>query len=206
MQEKRVVFGRWRANHFVGNHPALDFVNTISDRVNHANAVDRLQCLDDLVSWARSAQLIDPVPGAAWLQPGCGVTDSESAARSRQLREAGHAVFRGLAADKPPPPDALERVMAEAARGMAAGALRWTGSAGPVALTRASVDGLLGLVAWQMLDALFRVPRARLGICPRCGWLFHDDTKGGRRRWCSMEMCGNREKARRHRQSRASRG
>jgi hypothetical protein len=34
--------------------------------------------------------------------------------------------------------------------------------------------------------------------CPgdRCGWLFLDPR--GRRRWCTMATCGNREKARRH--------
>jgi predicted RNA-binding Zn ribbon-like protein len=31
-----------------------------------------------------------------------------------------------------------------------------------------------------------------------CGWLFPDRSKSGRRRWCSMADCGNREKARRH--------
>jgi predicted RNA-binding Zn ribbon-like protein len=36
-----------------------------------------------------------------------------------------------------------------------------------------------------------------------CGWLFLDTSKAGRRRWCSMEICGNRAKARRHRRRRA---
>jgi predicted RNA-binding Zn ribbon-like protein len=31
-----------------------------------------------------------------------------------------------------------------------------------------------------------------------CGWLFLDPI--GRRRWCTMEVCGNRAKARRHAQ------
>lgn len=40
----------------------------------------------------------------------------------------------------------------------------------------------------------------RLKCCPGddCGWLFIDETGNGRRRWCSMESCGNRTKARRH--------
>ena len=39
---------------------------------------------------------------------------------------------------------------------------------------------------------------AQLGRCPghACGWLFLDPL--GRRRWCIMAICGNREKARRH--------
>jgi predicted RNA-binding Zn ribbon-like protein len=39
---------------------------------------------------------------------------------------------------------------------------------------------------------------AKVGRCPGhgCGWLFADPR--GRRRWCVMAVCGNREKARRH--------
>ena len=38
---------------------------------------------------------------------------------------------------------------------------------------------------------------ARVHVCPgrRCGWLFVDTS--GRRRWCSMQTCGSREKMRR---------
>lgn len=35
----------------------------------------------------------------------------------------------------------------------------------------------------------------RVGACPRCGWVFLDRT--GRRKWCSMQWCGNRAKAQR---------
>jgi predicted RNA-binding Zn ribbon-like protein len=37
-----------------------------------------------------------------------------------------------------------------------------------------------------------------VGRCPGegCGWLFLDTR--GRRRWCTMAVCGNRAKARRH--------
>ncbi|MBX2855360.1 MAG: CGNR zinc finger domain-containing protein [Rhodobacteraceae bacterium] len=42
--------------------------------------------------------------------------------------------------------------------------------------------------------------RRRLKQCPaeNCGWLFIDETKNSRRRWCSMESCGNKAKASRH--------
>jgi predicted RNA-binding Zn ribbon-like protein len=36
-----------------------------------------------------------------------------------------------------------------------------------------------------------------------CGWLFLDTSKAGRRRWCSMDVCGNRAKAQRYRRRRA---
>jgi predicted RNA-binding Zn ribbon-like protein len=31
-----------------------------------------------------------------------------------------------------------------------------------------------------------------------CGWLFVDTSRNHSRRWCDMEDCGNRAKARRH--------
>jgi predicted RNA-binding Zn ribbon-like protein len=42
--------------------------------------------------------------------------------------------------------------------------------------------------------------KSRLRHCPgkRCGWVFLDETKNARRKWCSMQTCGNREKAKRN--------
>ena len=37
--------------------------------------------------------------------------------------------------------------------------------------------------------------------CPGCTIIFYDSTKAHRRRWCSMALCGNRAKVRRHRTS-----
>jgi predicted RNA-binding Zn ribbon-like protein len=36
--------------------------------------------------------------------------------------------------------------------------------------------------------------------CEGCSIWFYDHTKAHRRRWCSMALCGNRSKARSHRQ------
>jgi predicted RNA-binding Zn ribbon-like protein len=42
---------------------------------------------------------------------------------------------------------------------------------------------------------------ARVKICPAddCRWAFYDRSKNHSRQWCSMEVCGNRAKARAHR-------
>ncbi|MDG6110439.1 CGNR zinc finger domain-containing protein [Dactylosporangium aurantiacum] len=49
------------------------------------------------------------------------------------------------------------------------------------------------------VDLLTRLPRERLRRCPgpRCGWLFLDSSKAGRRRWCDMTTCGTHDKNRR---------
>lgn len=43
-----------------------------------------------------------------------------------------------------------------------------------------------------------RPDRVRRCAHPACVLYFHDTSRGGTRRWCSMEACGNRAKAGRH--------
>jgi hypothetical protein len=47
---------------------------------------------------------------------------------------------------------------------------------------------------------------ARVKICPAddCRWAFYDTSRNHSRQWCSMEVCGNRAKARAHRQRSAT--
>lgn len=42
----------------------------------------------------------------------------------------------------------------------------------------------------------------RVKICPAddCRWAFYDTSKNQSRQWCSMKVCGNRAKARNHRE------
>lgn len=59
---------------------------------------------------------------------------------------------------------------------------------------------LCGLLGAEALS-LFCSPRAaRIGVCDggNCGWLFLDESRGKRRRWCDMNDCGSRAKARRY--------
>ncbi len=41
--------------------------------------------------------------------------------------------------------------------------------------------------------------RLRRCASDTCRWVFVDRSRGGRRRWCDMSVCGNRAKVRRHR-------
>ncbi|OPX12458.1 CGNR zinc finger domain-containing protein, partial [Gordonia sp. i37] len=49
-----------------------------------------------------------------------------------------------------------------------------------------------------------RVPdRIRQCQHPQCVLWYLDTSRSGTRRWCSMAICGNRTKARRHQQAQA---
>jgi len=47
-------------------------------------------------------------------------------------------------------------------------------------------------------ELLLSIIPGRLKQCEGCGWLFYDRSRTHARRWCTMELCGNRAKARRH--------
>lgn len=59
-------------------------------------------------------------------------------------------------------------------------------------------------IALSALEVLRTAQPRRLKRCASpdsCGWLFYDDSKGGQRRWCAMEVCGTLEKMRRYRRA-----
>src|SRR6476469_7848589 len=56
----------------------------------------------------------------------------------------------------------------------------------------------LWLVVKSAHDILLSENSARIKECPRCGWIFLDTTKNGKRRWCNPQDCGSVEKARRY--------
>lgn len=56
----------------------------------------------------------------------------------------------------------------------------------------------LATIASAVASTLITGEVARVKRCPAedCGWVFWDSTKNRSRRWCSMQVCGNRDKAR----------
>jgi predicted RNA-binding Zn ribbon-like protein len=66
------------------------------------------------------------------------------------------------------------------------------------------VRSLLSSVARDAIDVLGGPRASRLKRCEgtRCALVFVDTSRSGRRRWCSMERCGNREKVAAHRRRR----
>jgi predicted RNA-binding Zn ribbon-like protein len=68
----------------------------------------------------------------------------------------------------------------------------------------AGTRSLLSTVARDAIDVLGGARATRLRRCQgsRCSLLFVDTSRSGRRRWCSMERCGNRAKVAAHRRRR----
>jgi predicted RNA-binding Zn ribbon-like protein len=176
----------------IGGHLALDFANTAGWHLA-ANPVERLRSWRDVVGWAEGSDLIDPSQAellASELQP------TDKIIRLREdIFALALAAARSVEADGP----ALKRVSAAAEqrgpRAIAhANALRWALEPSKAA------EQLATLLARSALDLLCSANAARIRLCEgdECGWVFIDDSRSGRRRWCSMTDCGARAKARRH--------
>jgi predicted RNA-binding Zn ribbon-like protein len=185
--------------YWLGGRPSVDFVNTRRERWRRD--VDCLTSDGDVVTWLVQAGVLPaPAPAPAGLL-----------AAARELREA---IDAGIAASvrRAAPDPAVLAVVDE-----------WLAYAGgrpqlapgpdglPVLGERAASDSprrALGMVALDAARAL-GVPeeRRRLRICASatCSARFYDRSPAGRRRWCSMQGCGNVEKARRHRARDAAR-
>ena len=50
------------------------------------------------------------------------------------------------------------------------------------------------LVLKSLYDLLTEDDMARIKECPSCGWVFVDETKNGKRRWCNPLNCGTKDK------------
>lgn len=129
-------------------------------------------------------------------------SDAELASAYR-LREAIHLAGTAAATGEPLPASAL-RTINEAARGGRAcpqlsphEQLRWRlGDSGA-----GCVDDALSVVAADALVLLAPANRDRLALCasPTCQEMFVDNSQSHTRRWCDMNICGNRSKKARHR-------
>jgi predicted RNA-binding Zn ribbon-like protein len=63
------------------------------------------------------------------------------------------------------------------------------------------VAGALGLLVAIVHESQLAGTWTRLKACPghHCGWVFYDVSRNAASTWCSMQVCGSREKARAYR-------
>ncbi|HWV87182.1 MAG TPA: ABATE domain-containing protein [Capillimicrobium sp.] len=181
--------------YWLGGRPALDLVNTLRER--WWRRVETLVTPADLASWLVAARVADAPPPA-------GPGDLE---RARALREAiDDAVVAAVAGR--PVPDASVAALDAALRRAPLRERVALDPAGAIALDAgrdgAPVDRALAAVARDAVAMLGAAERDRVRICASdtCSARFFDRSPAGGRRWCSMRLCGNVAKARRHRHRR----
>ncbi|MGD0722616.1 MAG: CGNR zinc finger domain-containing protein [Roseiarcus sp.] len=187
----------------VGGELAFDFANTASARGSPSRQ-DHLRSAENVVEWARHARALGPADGE-WLRLAAAADPVLAAgmlARALDLRENVYAAGAAIAAGAPAPDTAVEAIARTHAACLACARLapfegRYVWSWSP---SESAIESVLGPIALSALATLTQGDLSRVKQCQgdRCGWLFFDTSKNRSRRWCEMEVCGNRAKQRRH--------
>lgn len=182
----------------------LDFVNTIDPRHGN-NSREYLLEYSDLVTWGRYVEILTESKVQSLLQKAAQQPAIATIVfqRALTLREALYRIFSSVSEGKLPNSEDVAILNATLSEGMAQAQLLstdesfvWTWSENNFAL-----DTVLWSVARSAAELLTSEDLTRVKECPGndgCGWLFVDTSRNHKRRWCDMEGCGNRAKARRH--------
>jgi predicted RNA-binding Zn ribbon-like protein len=186
----------------IGGELAFDFANTSSGR-GWPTHQEHLRSADNVVAWARHAKLLGPADGE-WLRAEVVANEALAArmlTRALDLREAIYCIGVEVAGGRGAPEAwiaelAREHAACVACAKLAPGAGRYLWSWTP---REAAVEAVLGPIALSALATLTQADLTRVKQCQgeKCGWLFFDTTKNKSRRWCEMEICGNRAKQKR---------
>ena len=145
--------------------------------------------------------LNEPADLAAWLKLPKPPAQKEFD-QALVLRETIHRLFDAVAQGKVPASRDLEDLNTALAAAPARKALRREkeGYDWDLDMKSGTALVLLAPILWSAGDLLAGGKLAKVRRCanPECLYLFVDESRAGRRRWCTMSSCGNRAKARRH--------
>jgi predicted RNA-binding Zn ribbon-like protein len=194
------------ATQFFGGRVCLDFANTLDWRTSDAPQ-ELIPDYAALLAWS-GARGILPASALARLRRRLGRSAPAAVAVLRDVHalrgeicQAAEALSRGRRVDLEP----FNRLLAELP---AQPRLVRDGAAYVHDLPGQSLEEPMWPVLWSLTALLSSQDAGRVGCCQAegCGWFFVDESPNRSRTWCSSEVCGNRERARRayaKRQSRA---
>lgn len=174
----------WNAHRFSGGMLVLDLINTIVHRDNDQRRVDRLTDKGRVTGFARAASVFRAGE--------IGAADLLAPQTRRQtdgllyLREAADRVLRPKPEGNPEAVSVLPDLFSAAAL-----------ASEPDLRARGTMT-LGQAAAMSAMRALVLPDKTRIRACPNCDWLFLDRSKNKSRRWCDMNVCGNRVKAAAH--------
>jgi predicted RNA-binding Zn ribbon-like protein len=179
-----------------GNHPVLDFTNTINSRGVDFGP-DVLTDFVDLLSWGVRVGVIDAAAEKE-LRDAKAERGEAALFRAKALRETLYRIFAAPPSTAATDLDLLQqevgaaqtmRVLVPEAGGFV---WCWRGD---------DPDTITHRIALAAADLITSPSLGRVHVCPgeNCAWLFLDVSRSGRRLWCSEETCGTRNRVRRWR-------
>ncbi len=187
---------------FVANDLCLDLVNT--EIVEHGQPVDLLLSYEHLLDWLAEANLIS----SSNLKILKKWKNSEEAndvfAQAKTLRASYHQLAEDLIEGKTPSPSLIKQINTLMAQDSMYPQLKQSVDRYQIDFVREikqPID-LMPVLAALPIDLLTQKDLDLVRKCgnPACVRYFYDSTKNHKRRWCSMDGCGNLMKVQRFRQ------
>lgn len=187
---------------FIGEALCLDFANTVDWHASERPG-ERLFSYEDLICWGKEASLINAIEADELLEEAQSEPEKavETLMRARALREAIYRIFVVISSGGRPQADDLDLINAVLAGSLFTLRLVLRDGQYRCQWLCAKEQRILGEVARSAVDLLTSKELERVKQCEGdhgCGWLFMDMTKNHTRRWCDMESCGSRAKAKRY--------
>ena len=175
----------------------LDFAPTCGDRPSCSD--EQLATPEDLLTWGVEAGLVPHDETGRFRAADAG---DRAFDKALALREAIYSVCSALAKGAVPRRRDLAVInstLHEALPNLELG-VRGDGCCWRWSEAASVTDRIIWPVARSAADLLTDDTVELLRECAGdgCSWLFLDQSRNRRRKWCSMSSCGNRAKARRH--------
>ena len=180
-----------------GGNLCLDFANTRSASGEH------LRSYADLVAFAQQSALLTP-SDVDWLHAQAErepLVAQNVLSRARHLREALRDIFSAIADQREPAAVDLRMLNGDLALSLPNARVEQTADGFAWTWSGRTLESVLWPISRSAADLLISdLERRKVRQCGSgdCDWLFLDTSKNRSRQWCSMQSCGNREKARRH--------
>jgi predicted RNA-binding Zn ribbon-like protein len=193
--------------HFLilGGRLSVDFANTVSNRRGGG-----LEHWNDLVGFLLAARLIDKDRsiGLEQLEKDSPEGTQQVVRAALELRDSLRSAFEAIATRKRMDPlwvDPINRILRLTdghdelleVSGTARSSVRWELQ---FLAREQRLEWLLAAIARSAAEIISEGPEAPVRMCanPQCGLFFYDISRTGKRRWCSMAVCGNRYKVAKH--------
>jgi predicted RNA-binding Zn ribbon-like protein len=180
---------------FVGNDPALDFLNTRP--VQDGEPTELLPDFAAVVRWLHAAGLLSSYDLAAltqrWDQSAAARRTVEAIRALREMLRKEVLAWEKWTAVHRSTIDEINRLMAEHPM---FSRLKKNGNelSAEVYFKPQRPEDLLAPLAYNAAILFASAKRDRVRKCNQCVLHFVDTSKKGTRRWCSMQLCGNRLK------------
>jgi len=192
----------------------VEFADTVDWR-NSEHPKEYLKTYENLVEWSRGKGILNEEEAKRLTKLVRAQPDLESAVMNEaiDLRNVIYRLLSAAAHRRNPERTDIEGLNRYLAKGLAHARISVSGKKFEWGWNDEDrpADAVLWPIARSAAELLTSNDLGRLKECANeqdgCGWLFLDTTRNQSRRWCTMDSCGNRTKARkfydRHERSKA---